>query len=46
MHKLVIFDIDGTLLDTEVAVLKGLQKCLAIHHNIKRLDLCCWHGRR
>ena len=35
MHKLVIFDIDGTLLDTEVAVLKGLQKCLAIHHNIE-----------
>lgn len=28
MHKLVIFDIDGTLLDTEVAVLKGVTKML------------------
>ncbi|WP_455542753.1 HAD hydrolase-like protein [Intestinibacter sp.] len=34
MHKLIIFDIDGTLLDTEVAVLKGLQKCLKVYHNI------------
>lgn len=34
MYKLVIFDIDGTLLNTEIAVLKGLQKCLKVHHNI------------
>lgn len=35
MYKLIIFDIDGTLLNTEFAVLKGLQKCLIEHHNIK-----------
>ncbi|MGM9532575.1 HAD family hydrolase [Intestinibacter sp.] len=34
MYKVVAFDLDGTLLNSEIINLKSLQKCLAIHYNI------------
>lgn len=36
MYKIVIFDIDGTLLNTEIAVTKGLAKCLKLKYNIEK----------